>query len=68
MTDFWKDRAPTAAETGAHLSNPANALELALSHLAFAVTALDPMSLSDNDRERVGVLIDKLTASIGETK
>ena len=64
MTDFWKDRAPLAQETGAHIYAPVSATELAISHLAFAADALAGVALSPTDSARLSALVTKLNGAI----
>jgi len=61
---FWLDRQPHASETGAHLSSPVNATELAISHLAFAADALAGVALSPTDSARLEALMTKLNGAI----
>lgn len=64
MTSFWLDRQPHASETGAHLYAPINATETAISHVAYAVSALETVTLSPTDSARLSALVDKLNGAI----
>lgn len=68
MTDFWKDRAPSASETGAHLAAPINAAEMAISHLSFANQAPTRSHLTPDQRHRADRLVRSIIERLrGET-
>lgn len=60
----WLDRQPTAQETGAHLTGDYSHVETAISHVAYAVSALETVTLSPTDRARLEALILKLNGAI----
>lgn len=61
---FWLDRQPRASETGARLAGGYSHVETAISHLAYAVSALEAVTLSPTDRARFEALVDKLNGAI----